>query len=145
MGPSPTYHPPKGEECETSVEHGLPLWAAPAVEYCSRRPRPSPMWGSRFVGERAVGPGVGEQKPLGKSPLRGNPSPESTYLPTFSLRISEAQRVAAPKKVCDARVAYHGATQNCICKLVGDPTLLWVGLLVLLWLLGIIGHIPGGL
>ena len=21
MGPSPTYHPPKGEECETSVEH----------------------------------------------------------------------------------------------------------------------------
>ena len=26
MGPSPTYHPPDGEECETSVEHGLPLW-----------------------------------------------------------------------------------------------------------------------
>ena len=84
MGPSPTYHPPEGEECETSVEHGLPLWAEPAVGYCSRRPRPSPMWGSRFVGARAVGPWVGEQKPLGKSPLRGNPSPESTYLPTFS-------------------------------------------------------------
>ena len=82
MGPSPTYHPPEGEECETSVEHGLPLWAQPAVGYCSRRPRPSPMWGSRFVGARAVGPWVGEQKPLGKSPLRGNPSPESTYLPT---------------------------------------------------------------
>ena len=82
MGPSPTYHPPEGEECETSVEHGLPLWAEPAVGYCSRRPRPSPMWGSRFVGARAVGPWVGEQKPLGKSPLRGNPSPESTYLPT---------------------------------------------------------------
>ena len=81
MGPSPTYHPPEGEECETLVEHGLPLWAEPAVGYCSRRPRPSPMWGSRCVGARAVGPWVGEQKPLGKSPLRGNPSPESTYLP----------------------------------------------------------------
>ena len=84
MGPSPTYHPPEGEECETSVEHGLPLWAEPAVGYCSRRPRPSPMWGSRFVGAREVGPWVGEQKPLGKSLLRGNPSPESTYLPTSS-------------------------------------------------------------
>ena len=85
MGPSPTYHPPEGEECETSVEHGLPLWAEPAVGYCSRRPRPSPMWGSRFVGARAVGPWVGEQKPLGKSLLRGNPSPESTHLPTYLL------------------------------------------------------------
>ena len=83
MGPSPTYHPPEGEESETSVEHGLPLWAELAVGYCSRRPRPSPMWQSRFVGARAVGPWVGEQKPVGKSPLRGNPSPESTYLPTF--------------------------------------------------------------
>ena len=83
MGPSPTYHPPEGEECETSVAHGLPLWAEPAVGYCSRRPRPSPMWGSRFLGARAVGPWVGEQKPFGKSPLRGNPSPESTYLPTY--------------------------------------------------------------
>ena len=82
MGPSPTYHPPEGEECETSVEHGLPLWAEPAVGYCWRRPRPSPMWGSRFVGARAVGAWVGEQKCLGKSPLRGNPSSESTYLPT---------------------------------------------------------------
>ena len=83
MGPSPTYHPPEEEECETSVEHGLPLWAEPAVGYCSRRPRPSPMWGSRFVGAREAGPWVDEQKPLGKSPLRGNASPESTYLPTY--------------------------------------------------------------
>ena len=82
MGPSPTCHPPGREECKTSVEHGLPLWAEPAVGYCSRRPRPSPMWGSRFVGARAVGPWVGEQKPLGKTPRRGNLSPESTYLPT---------------------------------------------------------------
>ena len=82
MGPSPTYHPPEGEECETLVEHGLPLWAEPAVGYCSWRPRPSPMWGSRFVRARAAGLWVGVQKPLGKSPLRGNPSPESTYLPT---------------------------------------------------------------
>ena len=87
MGPSPTHHPPEGEECETLVEHGLPLWAEPVVGYCSRRPRPSPMWESRLVGARAVGPSVGERKPLGKSPLRGNPSPESTYLPTLSLFI----------------------------------------------------------
>ena len=66
MGPSPTYHPPEGEECETSMEHGLPLWAEPAVGYCSRRPRRSPMWGSRFVGAPEVGPWSGEQKPLGK-------------------------------------------------------------------------------
>ena len=86
MEPFPTCHPPQGEECETSVEHGLPLWAEFAVGYCSRRPRPSPMWGSRFVGARAVGPWVGEQKPLGKTPPGGNPSPEKTYLPTFLLR-----------------------------------------------------------
>ena len=84
MGPSPTHHPPEGEECETVVEHGLPLWAEPAVGYCSRRPRPSSVWGSRFVGAREVGPWVGEQKPHGKSDLRGNPSPESTPLPTLS-------------------------------------------------------------
>ena len=83
MGPSHTYHPPEGEECETSVEHGLPLWAELAVRYCSRQPRPSPIWGSRFVGARAVGPLVGEQKPLGKTPLGGNPSPETTYLPSY--------------------------------------------------------------
>ena len=39
------------------------------------------MWGSRFVGARAVGPWLGEQKPLSKNPLWGNPSPEMTYLP----------------------------------------------------------------
>ena len=78
----PAYHPPEREECETLVEHGLPLWAEPAVGYCSRGSCPYPMWGSRFVGARAVGPWVGEQKPLGKTPQRGNPSPESTYLPT---------------------------------------------------------------
>ena len=82
MIPSPTCHPPEGEECKTSVEHGLPLWAEPAVGYCSRRPRPSCMLGTRFLGARAVGPWVGERKPLGKTPQRGNPSPESTYLPT---------------------------------------------------------------
>ena len=94
MGPSPTYHPPEGEECETAVEHGLPLWAEPAVRYCSRQPRPSPMWGSRFVGARAVGPWVGEQKPLGKFPQWGNCSPESTYLPTFS--VAERPKPFAP-------------------------------------------------
>ena len=42
MGPTPMYHPPKGEGCETLVEHGLPLWAEPNRGYCSRRPSPSP-------------------------------------------------------------------------------------------------------
>ena len=83
MGDSPTYHPLEGEECQTSVVHGLPPWAEPAVGYCSRRPRPSPMWGSCFVGARAVGLPVGEQKLLGKTPLRGNPSPQMTYSPTW--------------------------------------------------------------
>ena len=85
MGPSPTYHPPKGEESETLVEHGLPLWAGPAVGYCWRRPRPSPMWGSRLVGAGEVGPWLGEQKPLGKTPLASNPSPEMIYPPTYLL------------------------------------------------------------
>ena len=43
--------------------------------YCPRRPRPSPMWGSRFVGAREVGPWVGEQKPLGKTPWGAIPVP----------------------------------------------------------------------
>ena len=83
MEPSPTYHPPQGEECETSVEHRLPLWAELAVGYCSWRQRPSPTSGSCFVGAGDVGLWVCEQKPLGNSPLGGNPSPEMTYLPTY--------------------------------------------------------------
>ena len=82
MGPSPTYHRPEGEEWETSVAHGLPLWAEPAVGYCSRPPRPSPMWVSRFVGAPAVGPWVDEHKPLRKTPYGVNPSPEMTCLST---------------------------------------------------------------
>ena len=42
---------------------------------------------------REVGPWVGEQKPLGKSPLRGNPSPESTYLPTYPVNTPDAFRL----------------------------------------------------
>ena len=41
-----------------------------------------PCGGAAFLGARAIGLWVGEQKPLGKTPLRGNPSPQSTYLPT---------------------------------------------------------------
>ena len=80
MGPFSMYYPPRGEECETLVKHGLPLWAEPAVGYCSRRPPPPSMWGSRFVGAREVGMSVSEQKPLGKTPLRGNPGSEKTLL-----------------------------------------------------------------
>ena len=35
------------------------------------------------MGAREVGPWVSDQKPLGKTPLGGNPSPEMTYLPTY--------------------------------------------------------------
>ena len=75
MGPSSTYHPSEGEQCETLVEHGLPLWAEPAGGYCSRRLSPSPNWESRFVGAREVGPWVGERKPHGKSPWRASSVP----------------------------------------------------------------------
>ena len=34
------------------------------------------------MGTHANGQWVGEQKSLGKTPMRGNPSPEMTYLPT---------------------------------------------------------------
>ena len=94
MGPSPTYHPPEGEECETLIEHGLPLCTEPTAGYCSRRPRPSSMWGSRFVGAHAVGPWVGEQKPLVKTPLGGNPGPEMTDLPTYLSRVDSTQMLA---------------------------------------------------
>ena len=46
MGPTPMYHPPKAQGCETSVEHGLPLWAEPDGGHCSRRPSPSPHGGA---------------------------------------------------------------------------------------------------
>ena len=35
------------------------------------------------MGAREVGLWVGEQKPLGKTPLWGSPSLEMTYLPTY--------------------------------------------------------------
>ena len=100
MGPSAKCHPPEGEECKTSVEHRLPVWAEPAVGYYSRQPRPSPMWGSRFVGARAVGLWVGEQKFLGKTPRRGNPSPQSTYLPTSSFHLPLTPLFLHPRPWC---------------------------------------------
>ena len=47
---------PQGEGSETSVEHGLPLWGEPDGGYCSRRPSPSPTWGSHLPGARELGP-----------------------------------------------------------------------------------------
>ena len=38
------------------------------------------------MGARAIEPWVGEQKPLGKSPLGGNPSPAMTYLPSSTFK-----------------------------------------------------------
>ena len=80
MGPRPMYHPLGGEGCETSVEHGVPLWAEPDREYCWRRRSPSPTGGSYFVGAHELGPWVGEPKPEGKTPFWGNPSLDMTYL-----------------------------------------------------------------
>ena len=73
----------KGEGCETSVEHGLPLWAEPNKGYCSQRPHPSSTWGSRFLGARELGPWVDEPKHQGKTSFVGNPMPDMTYLPAY--------------------------------------------------------------
>ena len=75
MGPTPTHRRPKGEECETTVKHWLPLWAEPAQGFCSRRPSPSQTWRSRFVGAREGGAWVGERKPLGKTTSGATPIP----------------------------------------------------------------------
>ena len=75
MGPTFTYHPPRGEKCETTVEHGLPLWAEPAGGYCLRQRSASATRGGRFVGAREVGPWVGERTPLGKTPSGATPVP----------------------------------------------------------------------
>ena len=83
MGPSATYRPPKGEECEAPVEHELPLWAEFAVGCCSWRPRPSSTWSSCFAGAREVGPWVGEQNPLLCPPPLATPVPRRPTLPTF--------------------------------------------------------------
>ena len=117
MGPSPTYLPPEGEECETLVEHGLPLWAEPAVGYCSQRPRPSAMWGSCFVGARAVGPSLGEQKPLGKTPQRGNPSPESTYPTNLPLCVVLHVRCPGPLGSCSSVCVLRPVL--CLCGVLG--------------------------
>ena len=83
MGPTPMFHPPKGEGCETSVEHRLLLGAGPDGGYCSRRPSAPPTWGSRFVGACKILPWVGEPKSEGKISLQRNPSLDMTYLPTY--------------------------------------------------------------
>ena len=86
MGPTPTYLPPKGEGCETPVEHWLPLWAEPNGGSCSRPAAPSLTWGSHFVGASDVGTLVGEPKPLVKTPFGDNPTSEMTYLQVQALQ-----------------------------------------------------------
>ena len=114
MGPSPTYHSPEGEECETLVEHWLPLCPDPVVGYCSRQLRPSPMWRSRFVGACAVGPWLGEQNPLGKTPLRGNLRPESTRPPTspFSPSNFSTQATCLGFSTVTASLYFHSSSRN---------------------------------
>ena len=92
MGSTLMFHPRKREGCDTPIDHGLPLWAEPDGGYCSRRPSPSPTWQSRFVGARELGPWVGEPKLQGKTPMRGNPGPDRTYLPSCpSLNLGSSQ------------------------------------------------------
>ena len=113
MGPSPTYHPPEGGECETSVEHGLPLRAEPAVGHCSRRPRPSPMSHSHFLGAREVGPGVGEQKPHGKTPFWGQPQFRDD-LPTYLLQrvVARCRQQLEPWITCPRDQEAEGPTRS---------------------------------
>ena len=94
------YHLLKGEGCETSVEHALPLWAGSDEGYCLRRPSPSPTWGSRFVGARELRPSVAEPKLQGETTLRGSPRP--TYLPV-AMRILSWIRIKL-KKVLSFKV-----------------------------------------
>ena len=84
----------------------------PAVEYCSRRPCPSPLWVSRFVGARAVGPLVDEPKLLGKTFLGGNPSPEMTYLPIkLTIYMCRNMRLLVPVSVISLSLAILFALQ----------------------------------
>ena len=128
MGTSTTYHPPEGGECETSVEHGLPLWAEPAVGYCSRRPRRSPMWGSRFVGASAVGPWVGERKQLGKTPCGATPVLSRPTYPTSgstdcsSLHISFFSATSGLFVSACGMQTSGGGDVNCMClQIMPDP------------------------
>ena len=98
MGLTPTYHQPKGEKCETSVEHGFPLWQYPDGGYCSRPPHPSPTWRSCFVGARELGPWVRETKPLGKTHLGGNPSPDMTYLTYLEGLVNQPRKGSAENR-----------------------------------------------
>ena len=91
MQPTPPYHPPKGEGCETTVENVLPPWGGPDGGYCSRRPSPSTTWGSRLVGARELGRWVGDPEPHGNTHSGGDQTPDMTYLPTLS-----SPRVATP-------------------------------------------------
>ena len=50
MGASPRYHLPKREECETSVEHGLPLWAEPCCRVLLAATAPFPSVGQPLCG-----------------------------------------------------------------------------------------------
>ena len=109
MGPSSTYLPPEGEECGTPVEHGLSLRAELAVGYCSRRPRPLPMWRSCFVGARAVGLWVGEQQPLCKNPPRG-PSRSGDDLPTLPLVLSLKDQ---SKFMCQFYFEFNPVCETC--------------------------------
>ena len=52
---------------------------------------------------RAVGPWVGEQKLLDKTPLRGNRSPESTYLPTSQWTGDEEEKIVRAVKAAEIK------------------------------------------
>ena len=69
------------------------------------------------MGASAVGPWVGRQMPLGKTPLRGNPSPEMTYLPTYPVEdhANETQHIN-DVEVYNATNELHKSSHNMHCK-----------------------------
>ena len=125
----------RSRECETSVEHGLPLWAGPAVGYCSRRPRPSPMWRSRFVGARAVGPWVGERKPLGKTPCGATPVDLPTYMDSGTSDCSQPQIRSDPASISHLARGTKFEKKSNSDNFMKNPSLkpFWTPLFVRMW------------
>ena len=130
-GPSPTHHPP----WVTSLGRTRcrVLLAVTALLPHLQEP---------LCGARAVGLWVGEQKPLGKTPLRGIPSPESTYLPTsvgtlsplflsgLRLRTSRRSRVLLPTRGLRLPLWRCHWTRSCSCPCLacGQSLLVHLGL-----------------
>ena len=92
MGPTPRYHPLKGEGCETSVEHEVTSPGRTQWRVLLAATEPFSHMGEPLCGAHKRGPWVGEPKPQGKTPLRGNLSPDMTYLPPFFEMVRDSEK-----------------------------------------------------